>query len=249
LHRMLRLIGLALAALAVGAGVSPASGGMPASLFARSDAPATFVRADAAVNGAGEVDARLFSPVDAQTIKLYMQLPAQGGCVHLGAVLRDYPNQAPHGNLQQAAKNARLVMLGTVRAEAGGFSGAEGGTLLQVEPSEFLKSTKRRNEASYYVFFPVGSFDFNGRAYCATNPDYPPLPAVGDRLLVFIRDPDSFSSAFLPLYDGTDVVVFSQASRVGLPRRFALDSKSMNMKTMDANSILGALRSYLSKEQ
>src|SRR5262249_4937235 len=150
-----------------------------------------------------------FSATDAQTLRLYTKLPVQDGCVRLQGILREYPNQAPHASLEQAAKNARLVMLGTVTAQAGGFSGAEAGTLRQVEPSEVMNNSTRRNDRSYYVFMPEGSFMLNGRRYCSTNPDYPPLPSIGDRVLLFVRDPDSFSSAFLPLYDGTDIIVFS----------------------------------------
>jgi hypothetical protein len=187
---------------------------VPPAFFARPGGPATFVRADAVFRSAGEIDSSLVSPSSAGDIELYTQLPEKSGCVRLGPVLRDYPNQRPFASLEQASRSARLVMVASVTDRASGFSGSEAGTLLELQPQELLKPIGAKKEAAYFTFVPVGTFSLEGRSYCAVHPDYPALPEVEDQVVVFVRDPESFAGSFLPLYLGTDIVVIAKDGKV-----------------------------------
>lgn len=235
---------LALAAgLVVSALALPLRAEVPPALFTRPNAPATFVRADQVLTPSGEVDASLFAEHDARTIRTYTTLPEEKGCVQLRGVMRSHP---PNDDVTAATRNARLVLLATVVANAPGFSGAEAGTLLELEPAEYLKGRRREIETPLFAFFPVGSFSLHGKTYCATHPDYPALPSAGDRLLLFIRDPDSFPFSFLPIYDATDVIVLTKDSTVVLPRRFAVNSA---FKPRSVTELLKAVRSTIGDER
>lgn len=209
----------------------PCLGAIPPAVFAHRQGTPTFVRADSIAQSGREIDPSLFSESDIRTLNIYSTLPEEKGCVRLGPVLRDYPNEAPFSSLQEATHKARLVLVGSVTARAGGFSGSEAGTLLEIEPKEFIKGSVRRPESSYYVFFPAGNFTFQGRPYCATNPQFPEIPNVGDQVLVFVRAPESFEGSFLAIYHGTDIVVMGRDGivRSSLSLGVAKRSKSIEV--------------------
>lgn len=219
----------------------PARGAVPPALFAQQQGAATFVRADSVFRAAGEVDSSLFPPQAVRTIGLYTSLPERDGCVHLGPVLRDYPNQRAFSSLEQATDKARLVLVATVTDRAGGFSGSEAGTLLELKPQEFLKSIGGKKESTYFTFVPIGTFMLEGRSYCATHPQYPALPEIGDQVVVFIRDPASFMSSFLPLYQGTDIVVIAKNGTMRASTEYKLPTSTK------AASLLQAVRSYAAR--
>lgn len=224
---------------------------LTAGLAARAEVPSTlvvdghtvFVRSDSALTPNGEVDAALFSGADANAIRLYMSLPAENGCVRLRGSIRSYPNMGPLSSLGEAAHAARFVLHGTVVARAHGFSGSEAGTLVEVQPDEVLKGS-RRGESTYFAFFPVGTFTLGGRSYCAFNPDWPSLPATGDHLLLFIRR-ELPSSGYLPLLDGTDVVVLREGV-AELPPRYAAE---ISHKSLRPDAVLQRVRSYVESER
>lgn len=221
--------------------VGPARGAVPPVLFAQQQGSATFVRADSVFRAAGEVDSSLFPPQDARTIGVYTELPEKDGCVRLGPVLRDYPNQRAFSSLEQATEKARMVLVATVTDRAGGFSGSEAGTLLELKPQEVLKSIGGKKEATYFAFVPIGTFKLEGRSYCATHPQYPVLPEIGDQVVVFVRDPESFSSSFLALYHGTDIVVMAKN---GTTRASTDLNLSPSTKAAD---LIHSLRSYAAR--
>jgi hypothetical protein len=201
---------------------SPASE-LPRTLFALRGAHATFVRADAVLDNRGEVDLTLFASTDAETIKAYLSLPEENGCVRLQGIIYNHMNQGPHADLKTASAKAKLILLGIVMGQASGFRGAEAGSLLEVKPETALKGAAAKENTSYYVFFPAGEFELGGKRLCAVNPSYPALPQVGDRLLLFVRDVKSYTGSFLPLFDATDIIVLRKDSQIDLPRRFKSD--------------------------
>jgi hypothetical protein len=233
---VLSSVGIA-CALAAGS----AKGAVPPALWAQQPGAATFVRADSVFRAAGEVDSTLFSPQAVRTIGLYTSLPEKDGCVHLGPVLRDYPNHEAFSSLEQATETARFVLVATVTDRAGGFSGSEAGTLLELNPSEVLKSTGGKKESTYFTFVPIGTFLLEGRSYCATHPQYPGLPEIGDQVVVFLRDPTSFASSFLALYHGTDIVVMAKDGSTRASTEYNLSPSTT------AASLLRLVRSYAAR--
>lgn len=219
----------------------PARAAVPPVLFSQQQGSATFVRADSVVRASGEVDSSLFAPQDARTIGVYTTLPEKDGCVRLGPVLRDYPNQRAFSSLEQATQKSGMVLVATVTDRAGGFSGQEAGTLLELKPQETLKSSGGKKEGTYFAFVPIGTFEFEGRSYCATHPQYPELPEIGDRVVVFVRDPASFASSFLALYYGTDIVVLPKNGK-------ARASTELNLSaSAQAADLIQSLRSYATR--
>lgn len=218
-----------------------AKAAVPTGLFAQEPGSATFVRSDSVFRAAGEVDPSLFTPHDARTIGVYTTLSEKDGCVRLGPVLRDYPNQGPFSSLEQATQKSGMVLVATVTDRAGGFSGQEAGTLLELEPQEVLKSTGAKKEATYFTFVPIGTFELQGRSYCATHPQYPELPEIGDQVVVFVRDPASFASSFLALYYGTDIVVLAKNGRTRASTELNLSASAK------AAELIRSLRAYATR--
>jgi hypothetical protein len=218
---------------------------VPRLLYAEKGQPATFVRLDAVFTPEGRIDPSLFSSSEADTIRAYMQLPEEKGCVRLRGLIRDYVNARPLSSTEEASQKAKLILVGVVKAQAQGFSGSEAGTLLEIAPQEVLKGAPRKAESSNYVFFPIATFNLKGRSYCASNPDWPALPEVGDRLLVFIRNHSPSSNSYLPLLDGTDVIVL-RSTGVELPPRFKAERAA---KSLNPNGIIDKVRSYVESEQ
>lgn len=216
----------------------PAIAAVPPVLISQQGGSATFVRADSVLRSTGEVDSSLFAPQDARTIGVYTTLPEKDGCVRLGPVLRDYPNQRAFSSLEQATHESGMVLVATVTDQDGGFSGQEGGTLLELKPQEVLKSGDGRKEATYFAFIPIGKFELGGRFYCATHPQYPELPKIGDQVVVFVRDPASFASSFLALYYGTDIVVLAKDGKARASTELNLSASS---KAVD---LIQSLRAY-----
>ena len=220
-------------------------------LAARAEIPSTlladgltvFVRSDSALGPDGQVDTSLFSEADASAIRLYMILPEEKGCVRLRGLIRFYPNLGPLGSLKEAADAARFVVHGTVVAQAPGFSASEAGTLVELQADEVLKGA-RRGPSRYFAFFPVGTFTMGDRNYCAFNPDWPRLPETGDRLLLFIRR-ELPNSDYLPLLDGTDVIVLGKGA-AELPPRYTAERSH---KGLGPEAVLERVRAYVESEK
>jgi hypothetical protein len=226
--------------------VSPAAAReIPRTVLALKNAPPTFVRLDTVFTPAGDVDPSLFSPSEARTIRAYLQLPEENGCVRLRGLIYDYVNQGPSSSLDAATRKAKLLLRGLVTAAAPGFRGTEAGTLLEITPQEVVKGFVSPRGGPYYVFVPIAFFTIKDRKYCAFNPDYPSLPEVGDQLLVFVRDTESFGSSFLPLFDGTDLIVLKKDAGVDLPRLLKSDTK---LRELHAQGLMELVRSKVAEE-
>ena len=133
----------------------------------------------------------------------------------------------------------------TVTALAPGFRGSDAGTLLELTPIETVKGEKLQS-GPYHAFFPTGNFKAGDESICAVAPDYPSLPDEGDQVVLFLRNSAHLIGSYIPLLDGTDVIVIRKDSRLELPRYFRGDQ---TLQQMSEDDLLGVLRARVAEDQ
>jgi hypothetical protein len=222
------------------------SSSMPGALYARpADKYPIFVSTDDLLTATGEIDRSRIPETSAKTIEDYFHLRPEDGCIKLLGVIRDHPVHGPHGDLSSAIQQADLVILGTVTGLRPGFRVDEAGTLVRLTPERFLKGGHTEGEEAYYVFIPIASFSLRGQRFCQVDASYSDLPALGENLLLFIRDRDQATGPYLPLFDATDLVTIHSDSTISLPHYFRSDSR---LKTLNKTTLLQMVRSRLKSE-
>ena len=193
-----------------------------------------WVDAKSMVTPSGDLRTDIIAPSELTAMRDYLATPPQKGCITVGPVYEDMA-LPPRRSIEEGTTNSRLVILGTVTAAAPGFSGAIPGQLLQVMPIEVLKGQPRKTD-TYYVFFPVGRVKLGKADLCKTDPRYPEVPHVGDRIVVFA--PDTFpwkeDESFLEPLDEGGFITIHSGGIVSLPGRFgSLDAKSRSSQETD----------------
>jgi hypothetical protein len=193
-----------------------------------------WVDAKSMVTPSGDLRTDIIAPSELTAMRDYLATPPQKGCITVGPVYEDMA-LPPRRSIEEGTTNSRLVILGTVTAAAPGFSGAIPGQLLQVMPIEVLKGQPRKTD-TYYVFFPVGRVKLGKADLCKTDPRYPEIPHVGDRIVVFA--PDTFpwkeDEPFLEPLDEGGFITIHSGGTVSLPGRFGRpEAKSKNSQEAD----------------
>ena len=192
------------------------------------------------VTPAGELRTDIIAPSELVLLRDSLATPPQNGCIPVGPVYEDMA-LPPRGSIEEGTTHSRLVLLGTVIASAPGFSGAMPGQLLRVLPLEVLKG-QPRGVASYNVFFPVGRVKLGKVDLCKTDPRYPEMPRIGDRVVVFA--PDTFpwkeDETFLEPFDDAGWITIHPGGSVSLPGRFR--SPETKSKGIQETEVLERIR-------
>jgi hypothetical protein len=182
-----------------------------------------WVDASMIFNPDGSVNATLIMPEGQHVISALLAKPREHGCVPAGPVMEDLVNAPDRDTIEDATKNSRLVVLGTVTEKAFGLSGDIFGQLLRVEPQEIFKGLPRTVPA-YFVFMPVGDVKLRGVTICKTDSRYPKAPEIGDQVLLFAPDEPNWQAdqnePYLELLDDGGIVTISSDSTVSQPARF-----------------------------
>jgi hypothetical protein len=207
--------------------------------------PPVFVRADVLFTAKGKLNASLLAEHDATTIRSYLRLPKENGCIRLMPSIPFGNDTGPYRNVREATALSKRMVRATVTSLATGFRGSDAGTLLELDPIETLKGEHLQGRP-YYVFFPTGNFKAGGKSICALAHDYPSLPVKGDQVVLFLRNSAHLIGSYIPLMDGTDVIVIRKDSGLELPRYFRADQK---LQQISENDLLGLLRAQISEEQ
>lgn len=131
-------------------------------------------------------------------------------------------------SLEEALTTSDWVFVAEVRATAKGFYGTRGmtaGTLLKVLPSEILKGTS--SYGPEYISMPVAEFRLGGQSFCASDPEYAPLPAVGDRVLLLVNAHRDNPGTILRTGAYTGIITLPDEGNVGLPKRYRKSNPSL----------------------
>lgn len=161
---------------------------MPQVLYSSSSAHsyATWVAASAALDSSGAFDESLFPPQGLRHLRRHLsKLPVKSGCIQYGPIYHDLVGAPSWGTRQEILTNSDLVIRGTVVGQEYGFKNSTPGKLFKLRADAVLKS-KLEDLRTYYVFFPVGEFQIGDWRICKTDPRYPPLPRLGDELVVSV---------------------------------------------------------------
>lgn len=103
---------------------------------------------------------------------------------HYGVSSKESPGDTWR-SLEEVARDARAVFLGTVSGVSEGFFDGAVGSLLTVRVEDVLLGSDRHEvESKAYVYYPEARFSIGGLNFWKTNPTYPPRPDVGDRILL-----------------------------------------------------------------
>jgi hypothetical protein len=182
-----------------------------------------WVDASMVVNADGSLNTALLHPATTKIIQQFRRISSGSGCVPVGHYFEDTANPPERNTPEEAARNSRLVLLGTVTEREYGFAGDEPGQLLRVTPDEIIKG-QARNVGAYYVFVPIGTFRIGSLAICKTDDNYPDPPAIGEQVLLFA--PDSWdwqqnqNDPYLELLDQSGIITIHANAKVSLPKRF-----------------------------
>lgn len=194
-----------------------------------------WVDASMLLNADGSVNTTLLHPAAVRLIQILRATPpAENGCVHVGHTFEDLVSPPDRNTPEQATRNSRLVLLGTVTERAYGFAGDEPGQLLRVRPDEALKG-QPRNVPAYFVFLPVGTFKIGGLKICKTDDHYSDPPAVGEQVLLFVPDDPAWqqdqNDPYIELMDEAGLIAIHADSSVSLPKRFRTNSHGVTISS------------------
>jgi len=89
------------------------------------------------------------------------------------------------GSLDEVVDHALAILRGRVVARAEGFAGDLPANLLAVAVDERIQDSSSLSSGSeLYVIYPRGRFTFGGIPLCDGLAGFPPVPAVGDRIVL-----------------------------------------------------------------
>lgn len=145
----------------------------------------------------GALNLKIFShPVVRNRItRIFEQTPV-AGCYQVGPIILDRVDGRPTPNsLQQAARTYPVVAVGVVKELTPGFLVGEPGTLVRAEVEE--GSREISPGTSFFVFVPIGDFEFLGKRICKRDPRYAGLPQVGEEVLVFADPSQALTVQYL----------------------------------------------------
>jgi hypothetical protein len=228
---------LALLFPAAGAIAAPAPSDMPETLFASwmsvpgmtgAEYP-TWVRADAALDAAGQPRAELFPRQSRERLSHYLALPPANGCIELLPLPDESANPPERGDLRTGVTTSQLVFLAEVTGKAAGFQRAVPGTLLRLRPTEVFKSEDGPALAEYFLFVPKGTVQAGAKTLCKQDPSYAEVPSVGDEVLVFVqRDGiDTSEEPYLRTYGDGGAMITLHGDTVSVPALYAPAAKSL----------------------
>jgi hypothetical protein len=182
-----------------------------------------WVDASMVLNADGSPNTDLLHPSAVRQIKAFRANATGNSCLPVGHYFQDAIAPPERNTPEQAARNSRLVLFGTVTEKAFGLAGDQPGQLLRVTPDEIIKG-QPRNVPAYFVFLPVGTIKIGNLEICKTDEYYPEPPAVGERVLLFV--PDSWdwqqnqNDPYLDLMNESGIITIHSDSTVSLPKRF-----------------------------
>lgn len=218
LHLCLILfLGSGMDALALGGPrAQPVGSSIPSVLYEinEPDRP-VFFRLEALERPNGSVDLEKL-PV---TVRRHLETPREptGGCIPILPPLLDFiASYRP--SLEEALASSYWVFVAEVRALAVGLEGKTPGTLLQVVPSETLKGPSLYGPE--YIFMPIAEFQLGGQAFCTSDPEYAPLPEVGDRVLLLVNGHPDNRRTVLRTGAYTGIILLPADEAIGLPARY-----------------------------
>jgi hypothetical protein len=207
-----------------------------------------WVDASMVLNADGSLNTSLLNPSAILILRDFRANAPEHGCLAVGHAFGGSTGAPERNTPEQAARNSRLVLLGTVTEKAYGIGGDLPGQLLRIVPDEVIKG-QPRNVPAYFVFLPVGTFKIGSLEICKTDESYPEPPAVGDQVLLFV--PDSWDwqqnqdDPYLTLKGESGIITIHADSTVSLPQPFRAKLKT---PPLSSGALLSSVRSAAAKE-
>lgn len=144
-------------------------------------------------------------------------------------------------SLLEVVGSSKKIFSGTVTGLADGFRGWSPGTLVEVSDISSLKG-EASSHVRRYAFFGIGDFMVGPHRLCKVDENYPALPSIGDRLVVFQPEVAFVSDdEFIEIHHGSSFAVIEATSgkgRVGWPLSETVSQQDLADL---AGSIAGAL--------
>jgi hypothetical protein len=210
-----------------------------------------WVDASMVLNADGSPNTTLLHPATVILIENFRKNAAGKDSVAVGHYFEDQVSPPERTTLEQATRNSRLVLLGTVTERAYGFAGDEPGQLLRVTPDEIMKG-QPRNVPAYFVFMPVGTFKIGNLTIRKTDDYYSDPPAIGEQVVLFV--PDSWDwqqnqqDPYLELLDPSGIVTIHSKSKVSLPKRLRQDLSAAS-SSLGADELLARVRAAVAGKE
>jgi hypothetical protein len=207
-----------------------------------------WVDASMVLNADGSLNTSLLNQSAILILRDFRANAPEHGCLAVGHAFVGSGSAPERKSPEQATRNSRLVLLGTVTEKAYGIGGDLPGQLLRIVPDEIIKG-QPRNIPAYFVFIPVGTFKIGSLEICKTDEFYPEPPAVGDQVLLFV--PDSWDwqqnqdDPYLNLKGESGIITIHADSTVSLPQPFRARLKT---PPPSSGALLSSVRSATAKE-
>jgi hypothetical protein len=130
--------------------------------------------------------------------------------------------------LEDAARSAKVIVEGVVVDRKAGFFDRFEGYLLELEPGTVIQGNSASDLGlTYLVFYPQGEVRTKSACYQIEDPKFPPLPAVGDRLLMIaLFHPFDEQQRILLPYEET-IFVHSMSGALRIPLRWESSLKNL----------------------
>jgi hypothetical protein len=148
-----------------------------------------WVSASASETAAGTLDLELLGNSVESLIRMHMQSPDYKPSACIWSGVGDWlppPGEVrPFTSFSDLVAHSLGIYEGKVLATEGGFGVGGTGTLLKIEVADVLKTSGEFDSLPVlYVIYPGGDFEAGGYRFCARDETLPPLPTVGDRVLL-----------------------------------------------------------------
>ena len=196
-----------------------------------------FVSVSSVVNENGELDLSPFSEGARFLVERHLERDLAGGCLIYAPLLHE-GNRPDRASLRVAAVESKTIVSGRVTGWIQGFQHGIPGTLVRIEIDEIPKGNPRESEL--LVFFPVGDFEFGTLKICNRHKRYSGLPALEDKLLLFLNQENP---AGVVHAGGWDILIFPKGGN-GLfqPRLADPDDSDLLQGGLSLESALTVVR-------
>ena len=196
------------------------------------ESPPLWVRMDQAITPSGKLT-ELVRESDLEAIARWLveTAPALEDCIDLPP--SSHQGIEAHQTLDHMVAWADGIIVGRVTDSGRGFYYGIPGTLLQIEPVEWLRAPSNvRQRDDYFIFVGAGVFEIGDDPVCVYGSDWADLPEKGEEVIAFFERQWGPDGRFLWTSYGAGIVTLRADGRVSVPapQRSSLHQRNISGK-------------------
>lgn len=208
-----------------------------------------WIAADVAVRGS-DLDWTAFAPEERGSLERSLQAarqsfePGEACPTRLRRSWHSSPWTAPATSLQDLFAKSASMVVGTVTGARQGFYAGFPSTMIQVEVGRQLTGSTEGfiPPQQLLLLLPQARIAVGGAMLCSVDADYPRVPSVGRRVMVFLRQPATERADDLIVPPLFSLVVELPDGKLDGPGQFADEISGLTFAALESSAPRGSNR-------